>query len=68
MLGITPYNVASNYTYSVVPMFILMGELAMYSGISQDLFNAANVWLGRKPGGLAIATVGGCAGFAAVSG
>lgn len=68
MLGSTPYTVASNYTYTVVPMFILMGELAMYSGISQDLFNAANVWLGHKPGGLAIATVGGCAGFAAVSG
>ncbi|MBR3880697.1 MAG: TRAP transporter large permease subunit, partial [Mailhella sp.] len=68
MLGSAPYTVASNYTYTVVPMFILMGELAMYSGISQDLFNAANVWLGHKPGGLAIATVGGCAGFAAVSG
>ena len=68
MLGVNPYNVASNYTYTVVPMFILMGELAMYSGISQDLFNAANVWLGRQPGGLGIATVSGCAGFAAVSG
>lgn len=68
MLGVSPYTVASNYTYSVVPMFILMGELAMFSGISRDLFNAANVWLGHKPGGLAIATVGGCAGFAAVSG
>ncbi|WP_276819673.1 TRAP transporter large permease subunit [Mailhella massiliensis] len=68
MLGVNPYNVASNYTYTVVPMFILMGELAMYSGISRDLFNAANVWLGRQPGGLGIATVSGCAGFAAVSG
>ncbi len=68
MLGVNPYTVASNYTYTVVPMFILMGELAMYSGISQDLFNAANIWLGRLPGGLGIATVSGCAGFAAVSG
>ncbi len=49
-------------------MFILMGELAMHCGISRDLFNAANVCLGRLPGGLAIATVSGCAGFAAVSG
>lgn len=68
MLGVSPYSVASNYTYSVVPMFILMGEFAMYCGISKELFDAANVWLGYRPGGLAIATVGGCAGFAAVSG
>lgn len=68
MLGSTPYRTASNYVYSVVPMFILMGELAMYSGISRDLFNAANVWLGRLPGGLAVASTVGCAGFSAVSG
>ncbi len=68
MFGITPYNTGSNYLYSVVPMFILMGELASYSGISRDLFNAAAVWLGRLPGGLAVASTSGCAGFAAVSG
>lgn len=68
MLGLAPYTTGSSYVFTVVPMFILMGELAMYSGISGDLFNAANVWLGRLPGGLAVATVSGCAGFAAVSG
>ncbi len=68
MFGITPYNIGSNYIYSVVPMFILMGELASQSGISRDLFNAAAVWLGRLPGGLAVASTSGCAGFAAVSG
>lgn len=68
LLGSAPYTTGATYLYSVVPMFILMGELAMYSGISRDLFNTANMWLGRLPGGLAVATVSGCAGFAAVSG
>jgi tripartite ATP-independent transporter DctM subunit len=68
MLGLTPYNTASNYVYTVVPMFILMGELAMHAGISRDLFSAASIWTGRVPGGLAIASISGCAGFAAVSG
>lgn len=68
MMGVNSYSTAANYMYSVVPMFILMGEFATHSGISSDLFQTANVWLGRRHGGLAIATVAGCAGFAAVSG
>lgn len=68
MLGVTPFATAASYIYAVVPLFIFMGELAMYSGISRDLFNAANCWLGHRPGGLAVATVAGCAGFSAVSG
>lgn len=68
MLGVSPFSTASSYVYGVVPMFILMGNLAMYSGISRDLFNAASCWLGRLPGGVAISTVAGCAGFSAVSG
>ncbi len=68
MMGVNSYSTAANYMYSVVPMFILMGEFATQSGISADLFQTANVWLGRQHGGLAIATVAGCAGFAAVSG
>ena len=68
MLGVSPLSTASSYVYGVVPMFILMGNLAMHSGISRDLFNAASCWLGRLPGGLAISTVAGCAGFSAVSG
>lgn len=68
LMGMGPYSTAATYMYTVVPMFILMGELAMYSGISRDLFTAASVWLGRLPGGLAVASVTGCAGFAAVSG
>lgn len=68
LMGIAPYSTAATYLYTVVPMFILMGELAMYSGISRDLFHVASVWLGRLPGGLAVASVAGCAGFSAVSG
>lgn len=68
MMGVNSYSTAANYMYSVVPMFILMGEFATQAGISRDLFHAANVWLGHRHGGLAIATVSGCAGFAAVSG
>ena len=68
MMGVNSYSTAANYMYSVVPMFILMGEFATHAGISRDLFNTANAWLGHRHGGLAIATVAGCAGFAAVSG
>ncbi len=68
LLGLNAYSSTANYAYSVVPMFILMGELAARAGISKDLFNAASTCLGRMKGGLATATVAGCAGFAAVSG
>ncbi len=68
MLGMSPPLTASSYVYTVIPMFILMGELALCAGISADLFRTASLWLGRLPGGLAVATVAGCAGFSAVSG
>lgn len=68
MLGIAPFDTASNYMLTVVPLFILMGEFAYFSGISEDLFETANKWLGRLPGGLAMSSVAGCAGFAAVCG
>lgn len=68
MMGIGAPHTAMSYTMTVIPLFILMGELALYSGISKDLFNAAAMWLGKLPGGLAIASVTGCAGFAAICG
>jgi tripartite ATP-independent transporter DctM subunit len=68
MMGLGSYAESARYVFTVVPMFILMGELARHSGVSRDLFNAANTWLGRLPGGIAIASVAGCTGFAAVSG
>jgi C4-dicarboxylate transporter, DctM subunit len=53
---------------SVVPLFLLMGQFAAKAGISHALFRAANVWLGHFRGGIAMAAVGGCAGFASISG
>jgi len=68
MLAIGSYSTASKYMLTVVPLFILMGEYAYHSGISEDLIEAANKWLGSLAGGLAMAAVAGCAGFAAVCG
>jgi C4-dicarboxylate transporter DctM subunit len=63
-----PYDNTANYTLSVVPLFILMGSFCFYAGISQDLYRALYRWIGHFRGGLAMATVAACAGFAAVSG
>jgi tripartite ATP-independent transporter DctM subunit len=63
-----PFRNTSDFIFVAMPMFMLMGELALHSGLSADLFDCANKWLGRLPGGLAIASVGGCAGFGAVCG
>lgn len=68
MLGRAAYSTSATYAFTVVPMFVLMGELAKHSGISRDLFTACSVWLGRTPGGMLVASIGGCAGFAAVAG
>ncbi len=67
-LGSASVHTAMSFTFTVLPMFILMGELALYAGISKELFNTASIWLGRLPGGLAISGVAGCAGFAAICG
>ena len=55
-------------TLSVVPLFVLMGQFAAKAGLSQALFSAANAWLGQFRGGIAMAAVGGCAGFGAITG
>ncbi len=58
----------SKYDYSVIPLFIFMGQVCFHSGISKRLFEAAYRWVGRLPGGLAIATTGACAAFGAICG
>ncbi len=63
-----PFERASSYTLVVIPLFVLMGYIAAEAGLSQGLFRAANVWLGHWRGGLAMATVGACAGFGAICG
>ncbi len=63
-----PYETFANPTYAVVCLFLLMGNFAFKSGISDELFACVNTWLGRLRGGLAIATVAACGGFAAICG
>lgn len=67
-IGSVPFRHTADFIFVAMPMFMLMGELTFYSGLSKDLFDCANKWMGRLPGGLAIASVGGCAGFGAVCG
>jgi len=62
------FSVFSSYNLTVIPLFILMGQVAHYSGISGRLFNAAHKFIGHLPGGMAIATIGACAFFAAICG
>lgn len=67
-LGMVPWNTAYKQTMSVIPLFLLMGNICFYAGISSALYFAANKWFGSMRGGLAIATTAASAGFAAVSG
>ena len=62
------WSEATSYTLMAVPLFILMGMFAYHSGIGPDLYQTALRWVGRVPGGLAVATTWGCAGFAACTG
>lgn len=62
------FEVFTSYGLTVVPLFVFMGQIAFYSGISRRLYDSAFVMIGNRPGGLAIATVGACAGFSAISG
>lgn len=64
----TLYEVAAFYPYIVIPLFIVMGGFAGSSGMTRDLYAMFEKWLRRLPGGLAIATIAACGGFAAVSG
>ena len=68
LLKTVPYSTFASESLSVIPLFILMGTFAFSSGLSKDLYNAAYKWLGHFRGGLAMATVGACALFAAISG
>lgn len=67
-LANTAYSQTSLYIMSVIPVFLLMGELAFTSGLSQEAYNTVHKWVGHLPGGLAMATTGACAAFAAVCG
>jgi tripartite ATP-independent transporter DctM subunit len=62
------FEIFSSYTLTVIPLFVFMGSLAFASGLSRRLYEAGYVFLGRLRGGLALATIAGCAGFAAICG
>ncbi len=68
LLGGTTFDTVLSFTLSVIPLFILMGNLLTVSGVSHSLFAAAHRGLRRLPGGLAMATVVACGGFSAVCG
>ncbi len=68
MIGTDLWQTFSSYGLTVIPMFILMGQICFYSGVNERLYNAAYRWFGRIRGGLAVTTVMACAGFAAICG
>jgi C4-dicarboxylate transporter DctM subunit len=68
MVGQTSMRIVTDYTFGVIPMFLLMGSIVSRSGMSRELFQAANRFVGHWRGGLGIATIAACAGFAAISG
>lgn len=63
-----PYEFAATWEFSAIPMFIFMGTLVVHTGMASSLFQAGRLWLGRLPGGLAVATNFAAAGFGAASG
>ena len=68
ILASTPFEFVHNYPLSMIPMFIALGHVAFHAGITTDLYYAMRIWLGRLPGGLAMASVMGCGGFSAITG
>src|SRR5499426_3640331 len=68
IVGHTSMRTVTDYTFGVIPMFLLMGAFVTNSGMSRELFRAANGFLGHRRGGLGVATIAACGGFAAISG
>ena len=68
LVGQTSMRTVTDYTFGVIPMFMLMGAFVSVSGVSRELFRAANACIGHLRGGLGMATVLACGGFAAICG
>ena len=62
------FGTFSTYSFSVIPLFLLMGQFALISGLSTSLFKAAEAFLGHRKGGVAMSAIGACAGFGAICG
>jgi tripartite ATP-independent transporter DctM subunit len=67
-LAIIPFDRMSNYSFTVLAMFFLMAAFVSHGGIGKEAYEAARAWIGQFKGGLAMATVGGCGMFAAITG
>ena len=68
MLGQVFFDTARSYSLSVVPLFLLMGNLIVQSGVADEIYDAAYAWLRHRKGGLAMATIAACGGFSSVCG
>jgi C4-dicarboxylate transporter DctM subunit len=68
VLATVPYSTVSSYNLTVIPLFLLMGTVTSMGGISADLYDTGYKWMGHLRGGLAIATIAACTGFAAICG
>lgn len=68
LLATVPYSTVASFNLVVIPMFVLLGELAAAAGMAQQAYSAARAWLGRLPGGLSMTAIGASTFFAAVSG
>ena len=68
LLATDVFSEFSKYSLTVIPLFVFMGQVAFHAGISRRLYDTAYVFLGHRKGGLAMATVGACAAFSAISG
>ena len=68
ILGMVAFKTGTAYSLTVIPLFILMGQFANHSRMGMEIYETVYRWLGFLPGGLAMATTGACAGFAAISG
>ena len=68
LIGQTSMRTVTDYQFGVIPMFLLMGAFVSASGVSRELFRAANTLVGHRRGGLGLATIFACGGFAAISG
>jgi tripartite ATP-independent transporter DctM subunit len=68
LLANVPLSVLTDYNLSIIPMFVLMGAFATQAGMSRELYTAGNAWVGHRTGGLALATILACGGFAAING
>lgn len=68
VLGFEPFKIGIQYSLTVIPLFILMGQFANYSKMGSEIYQTVYRWVGFLPGGLSMATVVACGGFAAISG